>query len=214
MSLASRHSPTLAEFARTKQLKEILTVKTLHVRYKNTATIFILLFFGAAISSVKAQRDVRAQIQPPNERKPAPAFRLMNASGKNVNLSDFHGKVVLLDFWATDCGGCKIEIPWYMEFDRTYKSKGLAVVGVSMDILYEDLKSAEEGWNKVKPFVLDHKIDYPILMGDDDVTKSYSINALPATYLLDGQGRIAAAYVGLVDKDDMEANIKKLLAEH
>jgi len=61
---------------------------------------------------------------------------------------------VLLDFWATDCGGCKLEIPWYMEFDRAYKSKGLAVVGVSMDILYEGLKNAEQGWTKVKPFVL------------------------------------------------------------
>jgi len=78
----------------------------------------------------------------------------VNSSGKNVNLSDFHGKVVLLDFWATDCGGCKLEIPWYMEFDRAYKSKGLAVVGVSMDILYEGLKNAEQGWTKVKPFVL------------------------------------------------------------
>ena len=189
-------------------------MKTSHVRHKSMRTIFILLFFGVAISTVTAQRDVRAQIQPPNERKPAPAFRLMNSSGKNVNLSDFRGKVVLLDFWATDCGGCKLEIPWYIEFDQTYKSKGLAVVGVSMDILYEDLKSAEEGWNKVKPFVLEHKVNYPILMGDDDVAKAYSINALPATYLIDGQGRIAAAYLGLVDKDDMEANIKKLLTEH
>ena len=189
-------------------------MKTSHVQYKFIRTIFMLLLFGAAITSVTAQRDVRAQIQPPTERKPAPAFRLMNSAAKNVDLSDFRGKVVLLDFWATDCGGCKLEIPWYMEFDQTYKSKGLAVVGVSMDILYEDLKSAEEGWNKVKPFVLEHKINYPILMGDDDVTRAYSINALPATYLIDGQGRIAAAYLGLVDKDDMEANIKKLLAEH
>jgi peroxiredoxin len=189
-------------------------MKTSHVQYKLIRSLFLLLFFGTAITSVTAQRDVRAQIQPPNERKPAPAFRLMNSSGKNVNLADFRGKVVLLDFWATDCGGCKLEIPWYMEFDRDYKSKGLAVVGVSMDILYEDLKSAEEGWNKVKPFVQEHKINYPILMGDDDVTKAYSINALPATYLIDGQGRIAATYLGLVDKDDMETNIKKLLAGH
>ncbi len=83
-----------------------------------------------------------------------------------------------------------------------------------MDILYEDLKNAKEGWSKVKPFVQAHQIKYPILMGDDDVTKVYDIQALPVTYLVDARGRIAARYVGLVNKDDVEANIEALLREH
>lgn len=156
---------------------------------------------------------MRAALQPPNVRRAAPAFRLSDSSGKVVRLSDYRGKVVLLDFWATECGGCKLEIPWFMELDRAYKNKGLAVVGVSMDILYEDLKTAQEGWSRVKPFVLTHHINYPILMGDDQVTKLYNIEALPATYLVDTHGRIAATYVGVVNEDDIEANIKTLLVE-
>ncbi len=172
-----------------------------------------LLLVGAAIAGVAAQHDVRATMQPAKDRKAAPAFRLMDGTGKAVRLADFHGKVVLLDFWATECGGCKQEIPYFMEFDHAYKDKGLAVVGVSMDIMYEDLKNAEEGWNKVKPFVQAQKINYVILMGGDQVIKDFSIDALPATYLIDGNGKIAATYVGVVNKNDVEANIKTLLAE-
>ena len=96
-----------------------------------------------------------------------------------------------------------MEIPWFMQFQHAYQSKGLQVVGVSMDILYEELKDAKEGWSRVMPFVQRHKINYPILMGDDRVAKAYDMNALPATYLIDRTGRIAATYVGLVDKSDV-----------
>jgi peroxiredoxin len=100
-----------------------------------------------------------------------------------------------------------------MEFERVYKSKRFEVVGVSMDIPYESLKDAAEGWGRVKPFVKAQRVNYPILMGDDDVTKAYAIMALPATYLIDRSGRIAAEYPGLVDKDDVERNIRILLDE-
>jgi peroxiredoxin len=144
----------------------------------------------------------------------APPFRLVDASGSTVHLSDYRGKVVLLDFWATECGGCRLEIPWYMEFERAYKDKGLTVVGVSMDVWYENLKDAEEGWNRVRPFVQTQKVNYPILMGDNQVTRAYNIHSLPATYLIDGNGRIAVSYVGvLADKSALEANIKHLLME-
>lgn len=120
---------------------------------------------------------------------------------------------MLLDFWATECGGCKVEIPWFMEMAAAWKGQPVAVVGVSMDVLYENLKDASEGWGKVKPFVREHGVNYPILMGDDAVTKSYDIQALPATYLIDRKGRIAATYVGVVNREDVEANIKALLGE-
>ena len=83
-----------------------------------------------------------------------------------------------------------------------------------MDVMYEGLKSASEGWSRVKPFVRDRQINYRILMGDDRVTKMYNVQAMPATYLIDKIGRIAAVYVGIVDRNDVETNIKTLLAEH
>ena len=100
-----------------------------------------------------AQHDVHAVLIPPAARKPAPAFRLKNDAGKDIEVKDFKGKVVLLDFWATECGGCVLEIPYFIELEQSYKDKGFTAVGVSMDIVYEDLKSSEEAWRKVKPFV-------------------------------------------------------------
>ena len=82
-----------------------------------------------------------------------------------------------------------------------------------MDILYEDLKGPAEAWSLVNPFVKTNHVDYPILMGDDGITKRYSVNALPITYLIDRHGRVAATYAGLVDKTNIQANIEALLAE-
>jgi len=171
--------------------------------------------FVAAHQPVHAAEPsgLQAAIKAGGLRKPAPAFRLADASSRTVPLSSFRGNVVLLDFWATECGGCKVEIPWFMEFERVYKSKRFEVVGVSMDIPYESLKDAAEGWSRVKPFVQSHQVNYPILMADDVVTKAYAITSLPVTYLIDRSGRIAAEYPGLVDKDDVERNIKILLNE-
>lgn len=175
-----------------------------------------IVFLGAGLQGIGRAAEaprVRAAIQPATGRKLAPVFRLADASGRSISLSKSRGKVILLDFWATECGGCKTEIPWFMEFERAYKSKGLDVVGVSMDVVYEDLKDVKEGWSKVKPFVQAQGVNYPIVMGDNKVLKSYSIDAFPTTYLIDKAGRIAAAYVGVVDKADVEANIKALLKE-
>jgi hypothetical protein len=82
-----------------------------------------------------------------------------------------------------------------------------------MDVLYEDLKGPAEAWKLVKPFVTSHNVDYRILMGDDGIAKRYSVEALPVTYLIDNRGRIAAKYVGIVDRSNLEANIRALLVE-
>jgi peroxiredoxin len=175
--------------------------------------IFLTFSLGLAVAHAADPKTVRAPLLNATDREPAPVFRLMNAEGKPVSIAAYRGKVMLLDFWATECGGCKVEIPWFMEIAEAYNGKALAVVGVSMDILYEGLKGASEGWNKVKPFVREHKVNYPILMGDDLVTKQYDVQALPATYLIDRKGRVAATYIGVVNKDDVEAHIKALLLE-
>jgi peroxiredoxin len=157
--------------------------------------------------------DVSVPLEQQAVRKAAPLFALLDAKGKSVALSAFRGKPVLVDLWATKCGGCIKEIPYFIDIHQTYARKGLAVIGVSMDILYEDLKGPEEAWNLVKPFVADRHIKYPILMGDNAFTKSFSVTSLPVTYLLDKRGRIAATYSGVVDRANIEKNIKALLAE-
>jgi peroxiredoxin len=142
-----------------------------------------------------------------------PSFQLDDATGKKVRLSDYDGKAVLLDFWATECGGCIREMPAFMDLAQAYGKRGLAVVGVSVDIFFEHLKNSNDARGKVKPFVQAHKVNYPILMGDDPVTTGYDIQALPLTYLIDKSGRIAASYAGVVDKDNVESNIQAVLKE-
>ena len=137
------------------------------------------------------------------ERKPAPEFALKDANGHTVRLSDYKGKVILLDFWATWCGPCKIEIPWFKDFERENKDKGFAVLGVAMD---------QDGWDVVKPFAHQLSINYRIVMGDDSIAELYGgVEALPTTFLIDREGRIASVHVGLTSKRDFEDGIKELL---
>lgn len=172
-----------------------------------------ILFILLATVSMMHAAEVRTSLQSKRSRKSAPQFVLLDRAGKSVALSSFAGKPLLLDLWATKCGGCIKEIPSFIELNHIYSHKGLAVVGVSMDILYEDLKGPDEAWTLVNPFVQAQKVDYPILMGDDGITKNYSVNALPVTYLIDKRGRIAATYIGVVHRANVEKNISLLLAE-
>ena len=141
---------------------------------------------------------------PSTDRKPAPDFALPDSDGKPIALSQYKGRVVLLDFWATWCTGCKVEIPWYIEFQERYAVEGLSSIGVSMD---------EEGWSVVRPYLQAHPISYPIVLGNPDLVKPYDITNLPVTLLIDRRGRIADAHVGMVDKDGWEQEIRQLLAE-
>jgi peroxiredoxin len=147
---------------------------------------------------------VRAAVKSNNDRKVAPDFALKDGDGKTVHLSDYKGKVVLLDFWATWCAPCKIEIPWFMEFEQQYKDKGFAVLGVSMD---------EDGWTVVKPYLQQLKINYRIVLGNDKVGDAYGgVDSLPTTLLIDRQGRVAATHVGLSGgKEDFKNDIVNLL---
>ena len=161
----------------------------------------LLVLVGPGCSSAKtasAARDGKDK-----KLKPAPEFVLQDASGKTLKLSDFKGKVVLLDFWATWCMPCKIEIPWFMEFQRKYKDRGFSVIGVSMD---------ESGWEVVKPFIEEMKINYPVVIGTPETAEAYDgVEVLPTTFLIDKQGRIVTSHMGLVSKDEFEKTIQDLL---
>jgi peroxiredoxin len=158
------------------------------------------------------QKTVQASLRATADRTPAPAFSLADASGSMRHLSDYRGKPVVVNLWATNCGGCKIELPSFVKMSGSYQDR-VTVLGVSMDIMYDGLKSAAEGWAHVTPFVASHGLTYPILLDDGSVEKAFNVTALPATYLIDRTGRLAGSYIGVVDPDDLDANIKKLLAE-
>jgi peroxiredoxin len=138
-------------------------------------------------------------------RKAAPAFKLKDSSGAEVQLTDFKGKVVLLNFWATWCGPCEVEIPWFEEFEKTYRDRGFAVLGVSFD---------DDGWISVRPYMAAHKINYRIAIGSDQLSQMYGgVDSLPTSFIIDRSGRIATTHVGLVDKRDYQNEILKLLED-
>jgi cytochrome c biogenesis protein CcmG/thiol:disulfide interchange protein DsbE len=144
-----------------------------------------------------------AGVQPVAKRKLAPEFALKDADGKTVRLSDYKGKVVLLDFFATWCGPCKIEIPWFMQFERRHRDRGFSVLGVSMD---------DEGWEVVKPFLARLGVNYRVVIGDDATAQAYGgVEALPTTFLIDRDGRVAAKHVGVTSRSDFEDDIEELL---
>jgi peroxiredoxin len=176
-------------------------------------SVILISLLASMTSSVFGQHDVHAALLAPAARNMAPAFSLPGETGKASQVSDYRGSVVLLNFWATGCGGCVLEIPSFIELERVYKNEGFTAVGVSVDKSYEDLKNDDEAWKKVRAFVVSRKLNYPILMGNDSIVTAYKVNAYPATFLIDRHGRIAAAYVGVVNKDNVEANVKTLLSE-
>ncbi len=148
-------------------------------------------------------KKVDTAVKSEHERKLAPDFALKDANGKVVKLSDYRGKVVLLNFWATWCGPCKIEIPWFMDFEQTYKDKNFAVLGISLD---------EDGWDAVKPYIEQRKINYRVVIGTDKVATLYGdVDSLPTTFMIDREGRVAAVHVGLVSKSDYQHDILELL---
>ena len=136
----------------------------------------------------------------------APAWELKDLDGKAVKLSDFKGKVVLLNFWATWCPPCRDEIPALVALQNQYKDKGLVVIGVSLD---------QKGPAPVQAFVKRMKINYPVVMGDEKTVMEYGgVQAIPTTFYIDREGNVASVHQGGADGAMFEAAIKPLLAKH
>jgi peroxiredoxin len=128
-----------------------------------------------------------------------PDFALTDASGSNFRLSEYHGKKVVLNFWAASCRQCQEEIPWLVEFQRTHANEGYAVIGVSVDAA---------GWKAVRPVMDSMKINYRVGLGDQGLAKSYGgTDALPQTFLLDKNGLVKVKHVGMMSKAQFEQEI-------
>lgn len=149
--------------------------------------------------------------------KLAPAFALDDLAGKKVSLASYRGKAVLVNFWATWCGPCKIETPWLVALRDKYASQGFEVLGV--DAEGDDLKPSDKaGWVKDKAdvarFVQQMKMPYPVLIDGDSISEPYGgVDALPTSFFIDRKGTVVAAQMGLSSESAMEANVKKALAQ-
>ena len=137
--------------------------------------------------------------------KPAPDFTLESLDGKNIQLSGYKGQAVLLNFWATWCGPCKIEMPWFVDLQKEYGPQGLQIVGVAMDDASKD---------DIAKFVKEMGVNYPILIGKEAVGNDYGgVNVLPTTFFIDRDGKIVAREFGLQSRSLFVDNIKKSLAQ-
>jgi thiol-disulfide isomerase/thioredoxin len=142
----------------------------------------------------------------PLRGKPAPDFTLVDLDGKKVSLRDFKGHPLLLNFWGTYCGPCKIEMPWLEEFHKKYAGQGFEVVGVTYD--------AEVGKDTIARNTRQLGVTYPILLSDSKAEKAYLSDSevLPMSFYVDRTGKVIEVTAGLGGKDQLESMVQKIIA--
>lgn len=156
------------------------------------------LLFALAAVAIASVANIRAEAVP---GKPAPAWKLKDLDGKLVSSEQFKGKVLVIDFWATWCGPCRVEIPGYVELQKKYGKDGLVIIGVSLD---------EKGPAVVKAFAQKFGVNYQMLMADEEVVAAFGgIDAIPTTFIVDRSGKIQDRKVGAASLADYE---KRLVA--
>jgi len=159
-----------------------------------------------ACVSQNTRADSQSSVKPASKRNVAPDFEVKDANGQTFHLADYKGKVVLLNFWATWCGPCKVEIPWFIDFEKNYKDRGFAVVGISLD---------DDGWDAVKPYIERRKMNYRVALGNMQIEHLYGgsegIESLPTSFIVDRQGKVAGVHVGLISRSDYQNELEELL---
>jgi thiol-disulfide isomerase/thioredoxin len=157
--------------------------------------VALMLYVGFHMARRSAPRIAKSTV--------APDFSLESLDGKSLRLSDLRGKAVLLNFWATWCGPCKIEMPWFVELQNQYGAQGLQIVGVAMD---------DASKEDIARFAKDMGVNYPILIGKESIGDQYGgIPALPESFFIGRDGKMVDKIIGLKGKGEIEDAIKKAL---
>ncbi len=170
--------------------------------------VSLMLVFGIEVARRSPRGAASTRLVSASE-KMAPDFTLQTLDGKTVHLSDFRGKPVMLNFWATWCDPCKVEMPWFVDFQKQYASQGLQILGVAMD---------DASVPDIEKFAKQMNVDYPILTGKDaardKVASLYGgVQFLPETFYIDRDGKIIDKAFGLKGKAEIESDIKQILDE-
>ncbi|MGA8154123.1 MAG: TlpA disulfide reductase family protein [Terriglobales bacterium] len=163
--------------------------------------VALMLVFGLNLAH-KSKNSTATNAQMKNGM--APDFTLQSLDGKTVRLADFRGKAVLLNFWATWCSPCKIEMPWFVELQKQYGPEGLQVVGVAMD---------DASTKDIADFAKEMGVNYPVLIGKESVGDAYGgVQFLPENFYIDRNGKVLDRAFGLKGRDEVEDDIKRILA--
>ncbi len=163
--------------------------------------VSLMLVFGYNL----ARRAPRTTTDVQLKNGQAPDFTLQSTDGKPVHLSDYRGKAVVLNFWATWCAPCKIEMPWFVELQKQYGADGLQFVGVAMD---------DASTSDIAQFAKDMGVNYPVLIGKESVGDAYGgVQFLPETFYIGRDGKMVDKAFGLKGRGEIEDNIKKILGQ-
>jgi thiol-disulfide isomerase/thioredoxin len=180
-----------------------------HAR-RNAAVIIVVvvaiagMLIGGQYLVHKGERSGRTTAGGPKPGSAAPDFALQSLDGKIVHLTDFRGKAVLLNFWATWCTPCRLEMPWFVELQKQYGPEGLEVLGVAMD---------DAGKDKIAQFAKEMGVNYPVLLGKESVGDEYGgLEYLPTSFYIGRDGKVVARVFGLRSRSDIEDWIKEALS--
>lgn len=158
---------------------------------------FLLVFFVCA----KADRGVAKDGNLPS----APDFTITDLNGNEISSSDYEGKVIFVNFWATWCSPCRVEIPGFVEVYEEYKNKGMQIIGISVD---------QFGADKVRDFVKKYEITYPVAMATNQIVRDFELGrAIPETIIIDKSGTIRHKHIGYMDKETLTNYFLQLAEE-
>jgi peroxiredoxin len=163
--------------------------------------VSLMLVIGINVARRPSAKSAATQFK----NSEAPDFTLQSLDGKTIRLSDYRGKAVVLNFWATWCEPCKIEMPWFVELQKQYGAEGVQFLGIAMD----DATPKEIG-----EFAQKMGVNYPILIGKEAVGDAYGgVQFLPETFFIDREGKVVDRAFGLKGRGEIEDNIKKIAAQ-